>query len=618
MERPGLPRPPPPRPRGTVPRPPPNQQQSAAPRWACGPQARVDHPNTLAGPPQGTGSTQGLSPIRTPPQRGTPLSVRAATKPPHQHPTQSSGPSDKLGPSPTHGCTRWRDTPSQPTAHTGPPTPHHDQPTAGPPPPRASPRDSRRHLTPEPTPSSPPPSLSPQRGTGRQRSRKQRHPHRVSPTKMRRTRRAGAHRRPPLTRTSNSGDSPAPHPPAPPSKPHPDPTPTTMPARPDTSPSTPPCRRAPAPDPAKSHTVPTPPIPHTRYLARACKVRAATAPPQRQYAHTLTRGGGIRLGLGISDIPHAGWGVFALITIKVGAIVLDYSGPPRTKAWVENPLNDTRYVWGDENEIDALAAQGRLPVYIDAHPAVSTSWGGRVNDGFHRGAHLRAERVRGSDRVILRAIAPASADEELYLEYGGDYWQAHYNSLPPSVQAEARAHYDLTVIADICYTADQRRQAASEGRIHCAQKRWYEGPSSLPPSKRHHPIPPPPRLPPAPPPPGPTREAGPEDDLISLATPDYQPGPARPPRSPPPQQPSGPSRRRHPQTSSGLPRPHPSRIPSRIPSRRSRPRHLDKTRAPPHPPQREGTLSPLTGQPSVAPQSVGASASDGPTPRTHL
>ena len=174
---------------------------------------------------------------------------------------------------------------------------------------------------------------------------------------------------------------------------------------------------------------------------------------------------------------------------------MDYSGPPRTKEWVENPLNDVRYVWGDENDLDGLAAQGRLPIYIDANPAVSTSWGGRVNDGFHRGAHLRAERVRGTDRVVLRAIAPAAEDEELYLEYGGDYWQAHYHNLPPSVQAEASAHYDLTVIAGICYTAAQRRQAVAEGRIHCAKKRWHEGPPPPPTRSRNPPAPQPPRLP---------------------------------------------------------------------------------------------------------------------------
>ena len=121
----------------------------------------------------------------------------------------------------------------------------------------------------------------------------------------------------------------------------------------------------------------------------------------------------------------------------------------RSKAWVECPTNDVRYVWADENNADALACTGQSPIYVDANPAVSSSWGGRVNDGFHRGSHLRVDRVAHSERVVLTAIAPIHADEELYLEYGADYWQGHFPSLPPSVQAEAAAHYDLTVVTPL-------------------------------------------------------------------------------------------------------------------------------------------------------------------------
>ena len=105
---------------------------------------------------------------------------------------------------------------------------------------------------------------------------------------------------------------------------------------------------------------------------------------------------------------------------------MDYSGPQRTKAWVDDPKNDVRYVWSDDNEAEALSDSGRSPLYIDAHPDISTSWGGRVNDGFHRGAHLQAIRVPNTDRVIMQAIAPAEEGEELYMEYGPDYWQWHY------------------------------------------------------------------------------------------------------------------------------------------------------------------------------------------------
>ena len=107
--------------------------------------------------------------------------------------------------------------------------------------------------------------------------------------------------------------------------------------------------------------------------------------------------------------------------------------------------------------------------------------------------------VPHSDRVRLVAIAPAAVGEELFLEYGPDYWQGHYDSLPPPVQDEARAHYDLTVIEGTCYTPEQRRRALREGLIHRIGKRWFGGPSATKGRTRHPPAPPTyPRLPPPP------------------------------------------------------------------------------------------------------------------------
>ena len=164
------------------------------------------------------------------------------------------------------------------------------------------------------------------------------------------------------------------------------------------------------------HTATLAPLaPHGRYRVRACKPCPLAAVPPRTYAATASRTGGVHLGLGLSDIPHAGWGVFALRPLKTGTVVLDYSGPMRSKAWVECPTNDVRYVWADDNNADVLARTGQTPIYVDANPTVSSSWGGRVNDGFHRGSHLRMDRVAHSDRVVLTAIAPIHADEELYL-----------------------------------------------------------------------------------------------------------------------------------------------------------------------------------------------------------
>ena len=51
----------------------------------------------------------------------------------------------------------------------------------------------------------------------------------------------------------------------------------------------------------------------------------------------------------------------------------------RSIIWVHDPTNDVRYVRADENEADTV---GATPIYIDANPAVSSSWGGRVNAAF--------------------------------------------------------------------------------------------------------------------------------------------------------------------------------------------------------------------------------------------
>ena len=167
----------------------------------------------------------------------------------------------------------------------------------------------------------------------------------------------------------------------------------------------------------------------------------------------------------------------------------------RDRGWAEQPGNDARYVWSDENLADELEASGRSVLYIDANPALSDSWGARVNDGFHRGANLVAIRLPDRDKVMLKVTVPVSTGEELYLSYGADYWQGHFFGLPPEVQAEAAAHYDLLVLDGTCYTPTQRRAAVREGLIHRRGGLWHSGP---PPPRPLRPIRtplPPPRLP---------------------------------------------------------------------------------------------------------------------------
>ena len=148
----------------------------------------------------------------------------------------------------------------------------------------------------------------------------------------------------------------------------------------------------------------------------------------------------------------------------------------RDRGWAEHPSNDARYVWSDENQAAELEAAGREVLYIDANPALSDSWGGRVNDGFHRGSNLTAIRLQDRDKVMLKVTVPVTTGEELYLSYGADYWQGHFFDLPPEVQAEASAHYDLLVLDGTCYTPAQRGAAVKAGLLHKRGSQWHTAP----------------------------------------------------------------------------------------------------------------------------------------------
>ena len=233
--------------------------------------------------------------------------------------------------------------------------------------------------------------------------------------------------------------------------------------------------------PAGTETrAPRPAVPHPRYLSRACKPPPPPPPPDRKYIQVYPAGSSARVGLAESDIPLAGWGVFALRDLRPGTLVMEYGGVRRDRDWAEQPSNDARYVWSDENQADELEAAGREVLYIDANPALSDSWGGRVNDGFHRGSNLTATRLQGRDTVMLKVTVPVSTGEELYLSYGADYWQGHFFDLPPEVQAEAAAHYDLLVLDGTCYTPAQRGAAAKEGLLHKRGGQWHTGPPPPP------------------------------------------------------------------------------------------------------------------------------------------
>ena len=160
--------------------------------------------------------------------------------------------------------------------------------------------------------------------------------------------------------------------------------------------------------------------------------------PIRRYTAIRACPGGIQLGLGPSALSaEAQWGVFTLKTIQSGTRILEYGGQPRTKDWLDSPGQNLIYVWSDIDNHAALQKTGQLPVIIDANPAYTDSWGGRINDGLIHGANVEIRRDKHSEKVFIWALETITPGTELTTHYGPDYWQEHYLHCPESVQREA-------------------------------------------------------------------------------------------------------------------------------------------------------------------------------------
>ena len=188
---------------------------------------------------------------------------------------------------------------------------------------------------------------------------------------------------------------------------------------------------------------------------------------------------GIQLGLGTSDLPGAGLGVFAQQDYRAGTRLATYGGRPLSLAELEVPGYDTTYVWSDLDQRDRLARRGQHPLIIDAHPRLSPhDWGGMINDGLTRPANVQLQRRRDMVYVIL--LSDCAAHEELFLEYGASYWQDRFATLPSSTQTEVLAAYGLIRCGAACYTAAELRRMQRDKTVHRFEGVWYPGP--------HHPL----------------------------------------------------------------------------------------------------------------------------------
>ena len=203
-----------------------------------------------------------------------------------------------------------------------------------------------------------------------------------------------------------------------------------------------------------------------------------SAPPRpRRYSTIRSWPGGITLGLGQSDLSsEAQWGVFALKTIDAGQRIIEYGGPLRSQAWLDTPGQTLTYVWSDIDERVSLAKYGLLPVIIDANPAYTDSWGGRINDGLGHGANVEIRRDKDSNKVFLWALEQIAPGVELTVHYGPDYWQEHFFSCPPSVQQAAAQCYALSALEGKCYQHKELRRLRTLGQAHQTRGRWVLGP----------------------------------------------------------------------------------------------------------------------------------------------
>ena len=90
---------------------------------------------------------------------------------------------------------------------------------------------------------------------------------------------------------------------------------------------------------------------------------------------------------------------------------MEYGAPLRSQTWLDTPGQNLTYVWSDLNNYETLARSDQAPIIIDANPAHTDGWGGRINDGFVQGANVEIRRDKHSTKAhvwALETITPGS------------------------------------------------------------------------------------------------------------------------------------------------------------------------------------------------------------------
>jgi hypothetical protein len=116
-----------------------------------------------------------------------------------------------------------------------------------------------------------------------------------------------------------------------------------------------------------------------------------------------------------SLIPDAGRGLFVLTDVEVGTVLANYTGNRITEAIRRRAGYDSTYVAAHGNNmVDALDQRTRK-VLSKAAYSNDPFDAAKVNCRFD-------DDDRDEGAIVLRAIRPIMAGEEIYVEYGAFYW----------------------------------------------------------------------------------------------------------------------------------------------------------------------------------------------------
>lgn len=120
-----------------------------------------------------------------------------------------------------------------------------------------------------------------------------------------------------------------------------------------------------------------------------------------------------------SNIPGSGLGLFTKVFIPRGSLVVEYKGIVTTWAAVKDQhFNDYIYYISSQHVIDAGPTPNELARYANDAKGL-----GQV-----KGIYNNCFFKKMNGRVFLKARTDIQAGEEIYVNYGKEYWDTHRNN----------------------------------------------------------------------------------------------------------------------------------------------------------------------------------------------